>query len=91
LELESSLGRVRGRERYSPRTIDIDILLYDDDIIDEPSVTIPHPRMHERRFVLVPLNDIAPLVVHPVLKKNIRTLVEECTDNSRVTPFTAIF
>jgi 2-amino-4-hydroxy-6-hydroxymethyldihydropteridine diphosphokinase len=91
LELEASLGRIRGRERYSPRTIDIDILLYGDEIIDEPSVTIPHPRMHERRFVLVPLNDIAPEVIHPVFKKDIRTLLEECPDKSGITPFTVLF
>ena len=59
LAIEKSAGRVRA-ERYGPRTLDIDILTYGDEVIDEPGLTIPHPRMLERAFVLVPLNEIAP-------------------------------
>jgi 2-amino-4-hydroxy-6-hydroxymethyldihydropteridine diphosphokinase len=84
LMIESHLGRVRSEERYSSRNIDIDILLYNSEIINETALTIPHPRMHERRFVLVPLNEIAPELEHPVLKKSIKALLEECKDNSKV-------
>ncbi len=58
--IESLLGRVRGEKRYASRLIDIDILLYDDIIVDEESLKIPHPLMHQRRFVLVPLCELAP-------------------------------
>lgn len=66
LRIEQSLGRER-RERWGPRVIDLDLLLYDDLSIDEPGLTLPHPRMHERAFVLRPLADLAPDLVHPVL------------------------
>jgi 2-amino-4-hydroxy-6-hydroxymethyldihydropteridine diphosphokinase len=66
LDIERELGRVR-REKYDPRTIDLDLLLYDDSIVDEPDLKIPHPRMHERGFVLEPMAEIGPNVVHPVL------------------------
>jgi 2-amino-4-hydroxy-6-hydroxymethyldihydropteridine diphosphokinase len=59
LDIEKSAGRIRA-ERYGPRTLDIDILTYGDKIIDEPGLTVPHPRMLERAFVLVPLAEIAP-------------------------------
>jgi 2-amino-4-hydroxy-6-hydroxymethyldihydropteridine diphosphokinase len=59
LATEERLGRVR-RERWGPRTIDLDLLLYGDEILDEPGLTIPHPRLHERRFALEPLADLAP-------------------------------
>jgi len=61
LEIESRLGRVRGAgPRFGPRTIDLDLLLYGDEIIDEPGLTVPHPRLWERRFVLEPLAELAP-------------------------------
>lgn len=75
LEIEQSLGR-RRREKWSPRTIDLDLLLYADRIIDEPTLHVPHPLMHEREFVLRPLAEIAPDAVHPVLKLPIRKLLE---------------
>ncbi len=60
LSVERELGRTRGGPRYGPRTIDLDLLLYGDEEIDEPGLQIPHPRMHERRFVLEPLHDLEP-------------------------------
>jgi 2-amino-4-hydroxy-6-hydroxymethyldihydropteridine diphosphokinase len=64
LSVERSLGRER-RERWGPRTIDLDLLLYGDETIDEPGLTVPHPRMHERRFVLEPLAEVARGLVIP--------------------------
>ena len=68
--LETALGRVPSF-RNGPRLIDLDILFYDDLVIDSPPLVIPHPRLHERAFVLVPLADIAPDLVHPVLNKSV--------------------
>ena len=79
LDVEKEMGRYRG-EKYGPRIIDIDILLYNDEVISEPMLTIPHPRMQDRRFVLEPMNEIAPDKVHPVLHKTMRQLLEECSD-----------
>jgi 2-amino-4-hydroxy-6-hydroxymethyldihydropteridine diphosphokinase len=73
LQIEHNLGRDR-REKWSPRTIDLDLLLYDDQIIRSDHLTVPHPLMHTRRFVLEPLAEIAPLVVHPVLRLTIAEL-----------------
>ena len=75
--LEVMLGR-KASFQYGPRLIDIDILFYDDLVLDTPSLVIPHPRLHERGFVLLPLTDIAPDLVHPVLKKSIRELLASC-------------
>jgi len=85
LKIESKMGRERN-EKYNARTIDIDILFFNDEIIDEPGLIIPHPQLQHRRFVLIPLNEIAPKVVHPVLKKNISELLEHCKDNLPVRP-----
>ena len=81
--IEEGFGRKR-EERFGPRLIDIDILLYNDLVVDHPGLTIPHPRMQRRRFVLTPLAEIAPDKVHPVLKKSIRTLLKECDDPLKV-------
>ncbi len=81
-----------GREhtfRWGPRLIDLDILFYDDLIIDTPPLVIPHPRLHERAFVLVPLADIAPDLVHPVLSKSIRDLLAD-VDTSGIALFSEL-
>jgi 2-amino-4-hydroxy-6-hydroxymethyldihydropteridine diphosphokinase len=81
--IETSSGRVRTFSN-APRTLDLDILLYDDLVMNEKVLIIPHPRLAERRFVLEPLAQIAPELLHPVLKKSMRSLLEECRDTSEV-------
>lgn len=81
--VEADHGRKR-RERNAPRTLDIDILLLGERILSTPELTVPHPRLHQRRFVLEPLVEIAPEVVHPVLAKTARELLRECPDRSAV-------
>jgi 2-amino-4-hydroxy-6-hydroxymethyldihydropteridine diphosphokinase len=87
LMIESLLGRKRAGDKYSSRIIDIDILLYGDLITETSDLKIPHPRMHERRFVLVPLFEIAPDEIHPVLEQSIGRLLEVCKDQSNVVRF----
>ena len=84
-EIESKLGRERTQDRYSSRVIDIDILFYDDLIVDQKGLKIPHRLMHERRFVLAPFCEIAPDLIHPMLKKSISVLLEECRDRTKIT------
>ena len=69
LSVEEKMGRIR-RERWGPRVIDLDLLFFDEAIICEQGLEVPHPRLHERRFVLTPLVEIAPDIIHPVLKKS---------------------
>jgi 2-amino-4-hydroxy-6-hydroxymethyldihydropteridine diphosphokinase len=87
LMIESQLGRIRCEDQNSSRNIDIDILLYNNEIVNESALKIPHPRMHERRFVLVPLCEIAPEFIHPVLKKSVRSILKSCKDTSEVNLF----
>ena len=87
LRIEAEMGRLRDRTGYSSRIIDVDILFYKDEIIDYASLQIPHPRLHERKFVLVPLNEIAPDLIHPVYNKKICILLKECKDESEVVIF----
>lgn len=84
LAIEKSLGRVRTTP-WAPRPIDIDILLYGDVVIHEPELTVPHPSMPERRFALMPLNEIASELMHPVLQKTISELLTDCKDTLSVT------
>jgi len=79
LELEQEMGRVRT-VKMGPRTIDLDILLVNGLIIHSPGLTLPHPALPQRRFALVPLAEIAPLLLHPVEKKTILQLLADCTD-----------
>ena len=84
LKIEIQMGRARGTEKYSSRIIDIDILLYENEIINKPYLKVPHPMIQERKFVLVPLCDITPEMIHPVLNKTFKVLLEECDDESIV-------
>lgn len=93
-EIEAALGRVRSAVApratgYEPRTLDIDILLYGDQVVSEFDLQIPHLLMHERRFVLVPLAEIAAEVEHPIFYRPIRDLLAELEDDRGIFPFTA--
>ena len=83
LETERLMGRER-KEKYGPRIIDIDILLFNDDEYDLPFLKIPHPEMQNRRFALTPLAEIAGDVRHPIFKKSIDQLLKECPDKLEV-------
>jgi 2-amino-4-hydroxy-6-hydroxymethyldihydropteridine diphosphokinase len=83
LRIEYSLGRTRDVP-LGPRTIDLDLLLMRHEQLNTQFLTLPHPRLHLRRFVLVPLNELVPNLVHPLLKKTVRELLEQTTDNAKV-------
>jgi 2-amino-4-hydroxy-6-hydroxymethyldihydropteridine diphosphokinase len=83
IAIEIQMGRNRA-EKYGPRVIDIDILLFNHEIINEPGLCIPHTELYKRRFVLVPLNEIAPAYIHPVFYKTVQQLLEECPDRLTV-------
>lgn len=82
LNIEKKLGRVRGVNKYNSRTMDMDILFFNNDIFDTKELIVPHPRLHLRRFVLVPMNEIESTYMHPVFKKSIRQLLLSCKDKS---------
>jgi 2-amino-4-hydroxy-6-hydroxymethyldihydropteridine diphosphokinase len=83
LTIEKAMGRQRIQKK-GPRTIDLDILLFGGEVVDTPGLTIPHPAMQYRRFVLEPLAEIAPDALHPVLKKSVRELLKEVPPGQRV-------
>ena len=79
-KIEQTMGRIR-KEKWGPRIIDIDMLFYGDSIISNENLTIPHPEISNRRFTLLPLAEVAPDFMHPVLKKNVHQLLKACKDN----------
>lgn len=87
LEIEAGMGRQRKEPGYHSRCIDLDILFYGERILHTDRLEVPHPRLHERRFILVPLNEIAPDFIHPLLGQSISTLLLNCSDETRVTGF----
>jgi 2-amino-4-hydroxy-6-hydroxymethyldihydropteridine diphosphokinase len=89
MNIERNIGRIR-QEKWGARVIDIDIIFYNDEVIVLPELKIPHPRMQNRRFVLAPLNEILPDLVHPVLHQNIRTLLAACKDELPVKEYKAV-
>ena len=81
-DIEAELGRIRrSTDEYEGRTIDIDILFYNEQVINQKDLTVPHPLLQDRRFTLQPLVEIAPGMIHPVLKKNMKQLLDECPDD----------
>ncbi len=82
-EIERSLGRDENN-RSGPRTIDLDILFYGERVINEPDLVVPHPRLHQRRFVLMPLSELAPLVIHPTRQRSVNQMLAEVEDHSEV-------
>ena len=82
-EIEQEVGRVETIH-WGPRIIDIDIILYAQEIVDLPQLKIPHPYMHERRFTLTPLAEVAGSAFHPVFNKTVNELLKECSDDSEV-------
>lgn len=86
-EIEKDLGRVRKKNQYSERTIDIDILFYDEDIILSERLRVPHPRIQERMFALMPMMDVGADFIHPVIGKSIKELLVNCSDKMEVKKF----
>ena len=79
LQIEDKIGRIRN-EKWGERIIDIDVLLFNDSIVEKDGICIPHIHLHNRRFVLIPLNEVAPSFIHPKYNKTIEELLSECKD-----------
>ncbi|OFX21803.1 MAG: 2-amino-4-hydroxy-6-hydroxymethyldihydropteridine diphosphokinase [Bacteroidetes bacterium GWA2_31_9] len=79
-QIENMMGRIRNSDQYIERNIDIDILLYDNEVVNDDNLIIPHTKLHQRRFALEPICEIAPEKIHPVLNKSFRQLLENCED-----------
>ena len=90
-EIEKFLGRERNVVIYESRTIDIDVLFFNNEIIKTATLDVPHPRLHLRKFVLEPLNEVAPDLYHPAIKKIIADLLNECEDKSNIKKLTHAF
>ena len=86
LQIEKQMGRIRT-VKNAPRIIDIDILFFNKEIIDQKQLIVPHPQIQNRRFVLVPLNQLSPNLLHPVLKKSVHQLLIHCPDTLNVKKF----
>lgn len=82
MDIETKLGRIRNKVRYSSRTIDLDILFFNNEIINDENLIIPHERLHLRNFVLIPLNEIAPQLKHPIFNVTINDLLKSCNDTA---------
>jgi 2-amino-4-hydroxy-6-hydroxymethyldihydropteridine diphosphokinase len=94
LQLLQVIEKKAGRKRtltsgYAARTLDLDILFFNNQIIETADLTIPHPRLHERRFTLMPLHEIMPQYKHPVLQQTVETMLAKCPDTGKVEPFIA--
>jgi 2-amino-4-hydroxy-6-hydroxymethyldihydropteridine diphosphokinase len=81
--IERRVGRVQDPVRYGPRILDLDIIFYDNLVLKTPQLVIPHPRMHKRCFVLKPICDIDPTIVHPVLKKDVQHLLDHLEEDGQ--------
>jgi 2-amino-4-hydroxy-6-hydroxymethyldihydropteridine diphosphokinase len=81
--IQHRAGRIVDKIRFGPRVLDMDIILYDDLVIHSAKLIIPHPRMHKRRFVLKPICDIDPEIIHPILKKSMQYLLDSLKDNGQ--------
>jgi 2-amino-4-hydroxy-6-hydroxymethyldihydropteridine diphosphokinase len=87
--IERDAGRVQDTVRFGPRVLDLDIIFYDKMVMDHPSLVIPHPRMHKRRFVLKPLCDIDPHIIHPIFLRTVQSLLEDLDESDqRITEIT---
>jgi len=84
--IENEMGRTRA-EKWGERIIDIDILFFNNEIINQGNLIIPHPYLHERLFVIIPLMEISPNFIHPIFKKDITSLFETCKDQEKVTEY----
>jgi 2-amino-4-hydroxy-6-hydroxymethyldihydropteridine diphosphokinase len=81
--IQRNAGRINDVVRFGPRILDLDIILFDDAVINSEDLTIPHPRMHKRRFVLKPICDIDSKIIHPVFKKNMKSLLDSLDDKEQ--------